>query len=133
MCPIPTETDTDTTTAGSRSSREPVPPGIFIVQELCAGNLRGFLVDRPPLQGSEGGGSYADWLSAAHRVAAEVAAGMAYLHSRGIVHRDLKPENVMLTADGTARIGDFGLSSQRRLSTGGMLSAAAGTLECVSA
>ncbi len=39
-----------------------------------------------------------------------VCNGLDFAHSKGIIHRDLKPGNVWLTADGSARIGDFGLA-----------------------
>jgi serine/threonine-protein kinase len=44
------------------------------------------------------------------RYGVEIGAGLAHAHRKGVVHRDLKPENVLLSADGHAKVTDFGLA-----------------------
>ena len=58
------------------------------------------------------------------KIGKAVCQGLIFSHSQGIIHRDLKPGNVMLTADGTAKICDFGLAiamDMSRLTVAGMM------------
>jgi class 3 adenylate cyclase len=46
----------------------------------------------------------------ASRIARDMCLALEHAHQNRIIHRDLKPGNVWLAADGTARLGDFGLA-----------------------
>src|SRR5712692_8504021 len=46
----------------------------------------------------------------AARIIGEVAEALGYAHSLGIIHRDIKPSNILLTRDGKAVVGDFGIA-----------------------
>jgi eukaryotic-like serine/threonine-protein kinase len=43
-------------------------------------------------------------------LATQVADALGVAHARGMVHRDIKPQNVLLTADGDAKVAEFGIA-----------------------
>ncbi|KAG2442917.1 hypothetical protein HXX76_002993 [Chlamydomonas incerta] len=85
------------------------PPHVFIVEELCVDSLEARIHGGP---GKNGAAPKALSAYEQLRIAVDVATGLQYLHERtpAIVHRDLKPANILIDANGTAKISDFGLA-----------------------
>ncbi|MFE5971582.1 serine/threonine-protein kinase [Streptomyces sp. NPDC056460] len=79
--------------------RPAVDGAIVLVMERASGSLRELLdagvpeADRGPL-------------------IAGICEGLAHLHRSGWVHADLKPENVLLGADRSVKLSDFGLATE---------------------
>jgi TolB-like protein len=74
---------------------------VYFAMELVEGRPLSELVHRGPL-------AIDDTL----RYGAQIADALAHAHARHIVHRDLKCGNVVVTADGRAKVLDFGLAKR---------------------
>jgi serine/threonine-protein kinase len=75
-------------------------PTHYVVMELVRGvNLFEFLLMKKELD-----------IGHACDIISQTAEGLAYSHGEGLIHRDIKPENVLICADGTVKILDFGLA-----------------------
>jgi tetratricopeptide (TPR) repeat protein len=74
----------------------------FVQGGSLAGRLRG--LPQPGVQ--------------AARLVEALARAVQYAHEQDIVHRDLKPANVLLAADGTPKVTDFGLAKLLDRGTG---------------
>ena len=75
----------------------------YIVSELLSGGTLASLLARGPVT-----------VRKLLDLAVPIAEGLAAAHANGIVHRDLKPDNILLTADGSPKIADFGLAKYFR-------------------
>jgi serine/threonine-protein kinase len=72
----------------------------FMVMEFVRGhNLRAVLLENGRLEPAQ-----------VAEVTLQVLAALDHAHGHGIVHRDIKPENILIAADGTVKVADFGLA-----------------------
>ena len=74
----------------------------YLLLELCpGGELFSYLKSSGKLDEEE-----------TKKLVLDIVEGLSYLHSKNILHRDLKLGNILLSADRTAKIADFGLAAQ---------------------
>jgi len=67
------------------------------------------LVDGPSLDGELRSGRRFSWREVVD-IGVQVCAALKHAHDHGVIHRDLKPANLLLAADGTVKLTDFGIA-----------------------
>ena len=93
-----------------------------IVMELIDGITLKDYIDR---QGQLG------WRDAVH-FTEQILKALQHAHDRGIVHRDIKPQNIMLLADGSIKVMDFGIARFARSETRTITDKAIGSVHYIS-
>lgn len=71
------------------------------------------------------------WKDAIH-FTTQILKALQHAHDRGIVHRDIKSQNVMLLADGTIKVMDFGIARFNRETDKTMSEKAIGSVHYIS-
>ncbi|CAI4055790.1 hypothetical protein SUVZ_01G0730 [Saccharomyces uvarum] len=75
---------------------------LYILLEYCANGSLRRLVSRSPTGLSE---------NESKTYVTQTLWGLKYLHGEGVIHRDIKAANILLSADNTVKLADFGVST----------------------
>ena len=95
----------------------------YIVMEYIDGiTLKEYLKQR---------GGALTWKEVIH-FATQVLSALEHAHSKGIVHRDVKPQNIMLQADGSIKMMDFGIARFSRAQSQTVSDKAIGSVHYIS-
>ena len=95
----------------------------YIVMEYIDGiTLKEYLKQR---------GGALTWKEVVH-FANQVLSALDHAHSKGIVHRDVKPQNIMLLADGSIKMMDFGIARFSRAQSQTVSDKAIGSVHYIS-
>ncbi len=95
----------------------------YIVMEYVDGiTLKEYLRQR---------GGALTWKETVH-FATQVLGALQHAHSKGIIHRDVKPQNIMLLADGSIKMMDFGIARFSRAQSQTVSDKAIGSVHYIS-
>lgn len=95
----------------------------YIVMEYVDGiTLKEYLKQR---------GGALTWKETVH-FATQILSALQHAHSKGIIHRDVKPQNIMLLADGSIRMMDFGIARFSRAQSQTVSDKAIGSVHYIS-
>ena len=95
----------------------------YIVMEYVDGiTLKEYLKQR---------GGALTWKETVH-FATQVLGALQHAHSKGIIHRDVKPQNIMLLADGSIKMMDFGIARFSRAQSQTVSDKAIGSVHYIS-
>ena len=71
------------------------------------------------------------WKETVH-FATQILSALQHAHSKGIIHRDVKPQNIMLLADGSIKMMDFGIARFSRAQSQTVSDKAIGSVHYIS-